>query len=500
MRIFPVSDISYIEKSAVDNLGIPEILLMENAASAVFNAVTNLKPSPGNIAILCGVGNNGGDGFACARKFIAHGIKTTVFFFNAVDKFTPATLLNYNILKNLNADLVPFGNIYDFSEFDLVIDALLGTGTNRPLQGEYKTIIDSVNKSQAYKVAVDIPSGLYADKCSVNETVFKADLTITFIAPKICQTLYPSKEYCGKIIMDNLAIPKNIYPEKPYITLSSKATLPNIKKRQRDTHKGSYGHVLTVGGSQGMGGAVYMASVAALRIGAGLVSAIFPYECGMYFSSSPEIMAHPINCGSYFTETDAENIASLICNKNISVVCLGNGLGRNENTVAFVKKLIRLTDKPFVIDADGINALDDSDLEVLRGRAVITPHLGEFSRLIKTTVENIKYNRPECAVSFALDYGITLALKSAEIIIASPKGKVIVSDYGTATLAKGGSGDCFAGITAGFIAQGYTMEDSAELASYILGQSGCWAENNLNENTVTATDVIKYFYRSLNEL
>ncbi len=500
MRILSSSEISYIEKRASEETGIPEIILMENAASAVYREISLMEKRPEKAAVLCGRGNNGGDGFACARKLIASGVETTVFHPADTGAFPPAAAINYKILKNSGADLRPFEKPYDFSGYDLIIDALFGTGLKRPLDGQYKEITEAANMAGGFKLAVDIPSGLSADSTGVPGAVFRADMTVTFTAMKICQTMYPARAFCGKVITENITLPEKLFPEGPKTVFSSRDALPEIKKRLPDTHKGDYGHAAVIGGSSGKTGAAYLASLAALKSGAGLVTAVYPSEGGAYFAQAPEIMTLPVNCGPCFTEKDAESAARFINENRISVLCLGCGIGGSGETASFVKKLIRLIDKPLIIDADGINALDEKDLETIRGRAVVTPHLGEFSRLSGMSVEEIKEGRPETARNFAFRHGITLVLKSAETVIASPDGSVTIASYGTPALAKGGSGDCLAGIITGLMAAGMGAEESAELACFLLGESAKLAEEKNGENSVLATDVINLIGAAFNGL
>ena len=500
MRILSSIEISSVEKRAMEEIGIPEIVLMENAAAAVFQAIEHLEKQPDKVAVICGRGNNGGDGFACARRLMATGIKTTVFHPADTSAFPPAAATNYKILKKIGADLRPLKKPYDFSGYDLIIDAILGTGLTRSVEGEYKEIIEAANRADGFKLAIDLPSGLSADSPSVAGVVFKADATVTFTAMKICLTMHPARAFCGKINVASITLPEHLFPTEQKTIFSCISNLPEVKRRQPDTHKGNYGHVVIIGGSSGKMGAAYLASLASLKSGAGLVTAIHPADSRACFAKTPEIMTFPINCGQYFTEKDAENVVSFINENKISAVCLGCGIGRNAETAAFVKKIVRLIDAPLIIDADGINALNEGDLESISGKAVITPHLGEFSTLSGKSIEQIKKERPEYARSFAMRHGITLVLKSTETLIASPDGNVTITAYGTPALAKGGSGDCLAGIITTLLASGMGAEESAELACFLIGKSAKLAAEKHGERSVLTSDVINFIGTAFNEL
>lgn len=500
MQIFHTNEIKLIEKNSIVDIGIPEIILMENAAFALCSAVLHLKNRPKKCAIICGCGNNGGDGFACGRKLTSYGIDTTIFYIDKTSKFSESTLLNYNILKNSNIKMIPLTSSCDFNGFDVIIDALFGTGLNKPLDNEYRKIIENANNANGYKISADIPSGLFADSNEVKGIVFKADKTVTFIGLKLCHTLYPAKSYCGEVIVNNISINTAQCNIQNNITYATKNNIPKIKRRNRDTHKGNYGHSLIIGGSFSMTGAAYIASLSALKIGSGLVSTIIPTNSIDYFINTPEIMLSNIGNNSYFTENDINDVISIINNKKISTICIGNGLGKNSETKLFVKQLIKNTNIPIIIDADALNDLNKDNYSFLSNRCIITPHIKEFSIMINKSVDEVKYNSIALASNFAVENNIIVALKSADTIIAYPNGKIIITDFGSPSLAKAGSGDCFAGIITGLVSQKYSLEDSVVIACYILGKSSKISENKYSQYSVIITDVINNFGDAINDI
>lgn len=497
MNIYSVEEIKKIEENAINNIGIPEIILMENAAFSVCSAIFHKKDKAKKIAIICGFGNNGGDGFACGRKLISYGYDTTIFYVNNLSKFSQSTLTNFNILKNSNANLVELVSPYNFDDYDVIIDALFGSGLKRQLSDEYKNIIDCVNNTPSYKIAIDVPSGIIADSNKVEGSVFKADTTISLIGMKLCHVLYPAKSYCGKVVVNNITIDtsKNI-SDITYATINN---LPKLKKREKDTHKGNYGHSLIIGGSSNMVGAVYISALSSLRVGSGLVSALIPTNSIPYFANTPEIMVTNLESGDYFRENDVKDVLSIIDSKNISVMCIGNGLGRNSQSNLFVKEIIKNTTIPLIIDADGLYAIDN-DYKFSDNRCIVTPHLKEFATMIDKSVDEVKNNAIYLSLNYAKIHNVIVVLKSANTIIAYPSGKVVIADFGSASLAKGGSGDAFAGIITGLISQKYNINDAVVIACYILGKSSKICQSKYGEDSVIITDVINAFGDAINEI
>lgn len=495
MKILTSQEIAEIEKKASENLGIPEIILMENAAGILCEEITKRFDKNTNIAFLCGLGNNGGDGFAAARKLFALGYYITVFHPLDIAKFSPAAKANFEILQKMGADFRVFEDTKSLPSYDVIVDALFGTGLKRPVNdGVYADIIKIANKAKAFKISVDIPSGLFADDTAVRGLFFKPDLTVTFTALKICQSLYPSKEHCGQTVVKNISIPEKLLADYKRDFLTDK-DLPKLKIRNKDSHKGDYGRAFILGGSADMAGAVSIASIAALKIGAGLTYISVNDETPTDFINGyPEIIIKKWNLN------EPSHIIDFV-NSKASALLIGCGMGTNENTAEFIKEIVSgIKTTPLIIDADGINCLKIADLKTIKAPFAITPHLKEFAKLLDNTVDNVKSDRLTLAKNFAKSYKCTLVLKSADSIIATPDERLSVADFGTPALAKGGSGDSLAGTFAGLVAQNYSFEDAAKLAVFVNGRAAKYAENVSNQLTVTATDVINNFGRALNDI
>ncbi len=492
MYILSSSSIYNMEKSADEKLEISFDILMENAGISVSNFIKNNNFGK-KAAVLAGPGNNGGDGFVTARHLISAGYDVDIYYMFDNNKYQGASSRNLNILKNINADL---RNIKDFANnnYNIIIDALFGTGLKRDITDEYKKVIDKANSIKAYKISIDIPSGLKADSSEVSDTVFKADTTITFSCLKYCLCLFPAKKYAGKIITADITIPKSHIEVFSSNVLINKNNLPPLKKREIDGHKGTFGRVVCAGGSEDMAGALKIAALSALSSGCGLVSVFHPDNLNRNFISDiPEIMTKSYNYN------EPEIVVDFI-NKYAQCYTLGNGMGQNSLVKDFILYILKNADIPVVIDADAINALTLDDLTHIKGDAVITPHLKEFSRLMNISIENIKSNKINIAEDVANKYNITLILKSADTIIACPKKAAYILNEGNTALAKGGSGDALTGLTASLIAQGNSIENACILACYILGKSAEYAVSSKNASTVYISQIIEEYSKVFNEL
>lgn len=497
MKIMTAAEIALAEKTTMERLRIPETILMENAASAIVEEIKKRLRKDTPIAFLCGYGNNGGDGFAAARKLIAENFQVTVFRPKDTSRFSKSAEINFNILKNMGSDIRPIEKGTKLENFAAIADALFGTGLKRPVKDEgtaehFQYIEEANRREGAFKISADIPSGLFADLPSVAETVFKADVTAAFTAMKICQCLYPSKALCGKTVIKNVSIPENLFAgiKRDFLT---KKDIPFLKQRAKDTHKGNYGKAVIIGGSADMGGAAAIAAKSALKSGAGLTYLYIGSETEAGFIyDTPEIIVKRSN------NFEPSPVIDFI-NSPKTVALIGNGMGDGKETKEFIKNIVFGAKNTIVIDADGINALTFSEIKEIKAQKIITPHLKEFARLLGASVEEVKKDRLNLAKNFTLSTGTYLVLKSADTIIALPGGELKVCDFGTPALSKGGSGDALAGIITGLAAQGYHPWEAAELAVFILGESAKIAENKTHTLCVTATDVINALPEAMRE-
>ena len=495
MNILSASEINNLEKKIITGLKIPEILLMESAAWGITQTIKERSDKNTSIAFLCGFGNNAGDGFASARLLMADGFKVTVFCLNFDNKFSQSAKLNFDILKNLKADLKPIKKHNNLKNYDIIVDSIFGIGLNRPIEKntEFAALIKEANETNALKIAIDIPSGLLADEiCPQSEIIFKADITISFSALKICQSLYPAKKYNGEIILKNIGIPESHI--KTNITFLMQVNLPDLKKRDKYTHKGDYGKTIVIGGSAEFGGAPAIAAIAALKIGSGLTYLCIDDETDAGFvHNNPEIIIKRINLEETASISDFINVPK-------TSALIGCGMGRSKKAAEFIKNIVTTAENTLIIDADGINALTLDDLKNIKAPYALTPHLKEFAYLLNLSVPEVEKQRLTLAKEFAVKYNCVLVLKSADTIICDTNGDTFIADFGTPALAKGGSGDCLAGIITSLNAQGYPLVDAAKLAVFILGRSAVYTQNLTHEATVTISQVINNFHEALSGL
>jgi len=500
MEILNSAQIAKADNYAIEYMGIPSTVLMENAASGIFQVIEKLDLGKGRIGIFAGSGNNGGDGIALARKCFNAGFKVELFLTTDSENLKGDPLINFKILEHYP---IPVFNAFEDiieDRYDLIVDSLFGTGLSRPLEGKYKKLVDKINSLGGIKLAVDIPSGLSGNTNALIGNCFKADITVTMCRPKIPHKLYPAKKFCGNVEVVDISIPDfAVENVEPYIYEITEKNIPKLSKREPDSHKGKFGHAVIIGGSPGKTGAPILASRSCARTGAGLTTIVLPSQLNLTAEiSTAEIMSYPVGSLSYFREEDADDVLGFIEDK--TVIGLGPGIGRDSNTISFTKKLIHQSNLPIVIDADGLYGLNEEDFNYLKYRSVITPHIGEFARLLKESKENVINRKLELSAEFAVKYGIVTVLKSADTIIANPDGKIFVLNRGTPALAKGGSGDCLTGIITSFISQGHSLNDAAILGSWIFGKTAEHLTEKYNERFLLTGDIINNLWIVLNEL
>jgi len=501
MEILNSSQMGEADRYTIEEIGIPSIVLMENAASTVVDEImTRVEVS--SAVVVVGAGNNGGDGLAIARLLNNIGVRVEVLLTCPESKLKGDALTNYEILKNFPVFIYKMltTDIPSFEDYDIVVDAIFGTGLSRPLEGFYEDLVESINTTSNCVVSVDIPSGLSGDSNNVIGRCVNADFTVTFARPKFPHALYPARDFCGEVIVTDISIPDFAVSTvgcKTYLLESG--NLPIVEQRASDSHKGNFGHSVLIGGSEGKSGAVFMASRACARIGSGLTTTALPSKLMMVAESvNPEIMSLGIGSKSHFEENGIKKLTDFLKDKTIAAV--GMGIGTEEATGAFLNKLIEGTDIPLIIDADGINLLNDDILAKLKNRCAITPHIGEFAKLTGKNKEKVLENRIELASNYAKEKEIVLVLKSADTIIALPDGSAYVDTTGTPALAKGGSGDCLTGLIAGFAAQGYALDEACMLGSYTLGRTAEILDEEINAKSLLTSDIIENLWKTLDEL
>ena len=476
-RLATAAQMRRMDRHAIEELGLPVRLLMENAARAVAERVWALAralPGPPPVAVVCGPGNNGGDGLAAARLLKNRGLAVTV-----IQLGTPA---GEAVAENAEA-WRQFGETYDaarepaaaealLEQAGVIVDAIFGTGLARPVEGPYRDWIDRINAAPApVKLAVDIPSGIDSDTGRVWGLAVRCTHTVTFQVGKIGCYQWPAAGYAGALEVADVSIPAHWEPNAPPVyRVTAEFARALLPRRPRDAHKGTFGHLLSVCGSAGMGGAALLAGRAAVKTGAGLVTAAVPRSLrDAFLAAAPELMTLADDEGE--AQAFAPEHAPLILEaaRERSAVVLGCGLGRREGTRAFARRLVAEVERPMLIDADGLNALAAADLQARRHPTVITPHPGELSRLSGLGVAEIGADRVLHARRLAAAWGVVLVLKGAGTVIADPSGEVFIHPFADHALASGGSGDVLSGIVGSLLAQGMPPLDAALLGVHLQG-------------------------------
>src|SRR5216684_1997551 len=475
MKILTPEQLREVDRLSTEKYGIPSLILMENAGMRVAEVLENEFEDIDQltIAILCGKGNNGGDGFVIARQLIQKGCFPFVFLFASEEDIKGDAKTNLNILKGLGYPPTVVLNEHDWEEeklelmdADIVVDAILGTGARKPVEGLYKTVIESIAEDfpSAAVVAVDVPSpGL------------NADITVTFSALKPSLVLYPDCAEAGDVILADIGNPTELLENENHtLYLIEPHELP---ARVPDSNKGTYGKVLIIGGSRGKSGAAAMAGQAALRAGAGLVTvATAESVLPIIAISMPELMTEPLAETSQGTIAN-QSIAPLL--KDKTVVAIGPGLTTFVETSAFVRRVGAECRTQMVIDADGLNALAGFEGDL--GGAVLTPHPGEMSRLIGKDVEYVTSNRIDVSKEFAKSRNAYVVLKGYRTVVAAPDGSIYINPTGNPGMATGGTGDILTGMIAGILGQEHlgSFIERLCLAVYLHGLAGDLAAEGL---------------------
>jgi len=510
MKILTAKQIREIDQLSSTQFGIPSILLMENAGMRIVEALQKRFDDfeDLNIGIVCGKGNNGGDGFVVARQLIQKGMAPAIFLLGQEEDVSGDARINLDILKAIGCAPTLIADIEDWQQektvlfdADVVVDALLGTGLTKPATGLYAAVIESLcdDFPRAEIVSIDLPSGLPADSAYPVGPGVKADLTVTFTALKPCLVLFPNQEYAGDVVLADIGNPMELLdsPDLKLNLIAPEEFDSAIVMRPADSNKGDFGKVLVVGGSVGKSGAVAMTGRSALRSGAGLVTVATPESViSIVATSMPELMTAVL-------ADDAKAIRGLLEGK--SVVAIGPGLGTEPATQKLVRKFLKESQVPTVVDADGLNAYSEYPAE-LRGDAarpvIITPHPGEMSRLAGKSIEFITANRIEVAGNFAVANNVYVVLKGFRTVVAVPDGSIYINVTGNPGMATGGTGDILTGMIAGTIAQERfgSMIERICLAVYLHGLAGDLASEKIGEECLVATDILQFLPAAFEKL
>ncbi len=511
MRIVTKEEMRAIEIETANTYGIDEWLMMEHAAIALYLAVEDEFESlvGKKVLVLVGKGNNGGDALASARNFIEAGAEVRVYL---VLGETSGNLpkRHLSILKKMGVPVEIYEKsmrsvfMNELKSADIVIDGILGTGASNLLSDELMELIKMVNENSKFTVAVDLPSGIESNTGKLLGAAIHADLTVTFGVLKTGMLFYPAREMCGKIKIGKIGIPGHLMNEAHFkgevITFDDAKLL--LPKRPALSHKGTFGKVMIIAGSRRYTGAPILSAYGALRVGAGLVTLGVPEPFNTTVTTSlPEAIAIPlpVTQDGSLAVTSRQEVKELI-NKS-DVIAIGPGLGDNFETGEIVKWIVSNFDKPMILDADALNLLSRDTNEItFSEKTVLTPHPGEFARLTSKKVEDILSNPVKNAVEFAQSKGISVLLKGATTVIASPDGRYYLNVTGNSGLATGGSGDVLTGMIAGFMAQELNSLDALKLAAYVHGRAAEIYAEKSNEASLLPRDLIELIPQVLKNL
>ena len=488
-RLFSAAEVRELDRIAIEERGVPGIVLMKRAGLAVFKAMSKLDLSCAAVTVLCGRGNNAGDGYIIAGLAVDHGMHVQLLQLGSSDALRGDAALARDWARERGVVEEPFHSSSELRGAVLV-DALLGTGLTGEVRDKFGAAIDAINRAGRPIVSVDLPSGLCADTGVPLGRAVNADLTVTFIGKKRGLYTGAGKEHAGQVIYDALDVDETVFDQVParveLLRLHENVGTPG--PRRRDAHKGSFGHVLIVGGDHGMGGAALMAAEAAMRCGAGLVSvATRPEHLGGFLARRPELMVCCVE--------GAKDLFPLL--ERATVIVAGPGLGRG----AFGEQLLKAaldSSKPMVLDADALNIIAGRRWS-LRAETVLTPHPGEAARLLDVQTKRIVDDRFAALASLVDRYGCSVVLKGAGTLVGGPGVNVGVCADGNPGMASGGMGDVLSGIIGGLIAQGLGVTQAARVGVCVHARAADDAVANSGERGLLATDLIAAVRRLLNE-
>jgi len=502
MEIVTTAEMREIDRATSQRFGVPSLALMENAGTAVAEFVVSRYPSAERIGVICGKGNNGGDGFVAARKLKASGKEVRVVLLaepaelrgDAAEMFAKLPVAPVIVRSSEELKREQAGAVF---ESEVLLDAILGTGFKPPVSGLYAEAIRLLNASSAPVVAVDIPSGADADVMGEQTgAVARADAVVTFTAPRPAHIFGRLTD--GPTVVAPIGSPDEAIVSSLQLNLiTAREVAPLLGPRPLAANKGSFGHVLVIGGSVGKAGSVAMAGMAALRTGAGLSTVATPKSVlATVAGFHPEVMTEPLDetdAGTISTRALASGAVDALI-KGKTVLAVGPGISRNPETSEFVRSLVVKTKTPLVLDADGLNAFEGRASELNgKGRSlVITPHPGEMARLTGSTVAAVQRDRINIARTFAREHELIVVLKGHRTLIAQPDGMVWVNTTGNPGMATGGTGDILTGMVGGFIAQNPQRIAEAVIAAvHLHGLAGDVARESTGEHSLVATDLVK---------
>lgn len=509
MRVASAKEMLRIEEEAIKRMDVSIRDLMERAGKEVADEVSRMIPAQEHVVIVCGKGNNGGDGLVAGRYLYEMGYVPTVFVLAPPEELSDAARDAFFALQSVSVKAIILGehNLDNLAaglkKAALIVDAIFGFSLQGPVRGIANRVIEIINISPCPTLSVDLPSGLESDTGEIHGVCIKAAKTLTFSCPKNGLVAYPGANVVGDLVVADIGIPHEIVEQISRVEIiGAKEASVLLPRRKPDTHKKEVGKVLVIAGSLGMTGAAVLTADSALRSGAGLVTLGIPKSLNSIIEEKlTEVMTVPLPETPECTlDTKAyQKVMELAA--SFDVIAIGPGISGSDSTRALVKKLVLDLDRPMVIDADGLNALID-DVEILKKRrypTVITPHPGELGGLLGVQVEEIQNDRLDFARKTAQEWEVVVVLKGARSIIASPEKTAIIL-AGNPGMASAGTGDVLTGFISSFVGQGLDLYEAAALGTYLHALSGDLAAHDLTEWCLVAGDLIDYLPKAIRKV
>jgi len=495
MKILSAKQVREVDAYTIKHEPIASIDLMERAATACFEWLVDHYSKDFPFKVFCGLGNNGGDGLVVARLLADKGYKVEVFIVNYSDKQSDDFKINLERIKKIKSAAIhqltenKLELMDDISSGDILLDSIFGSGLSRPIDGFTADVVHKLNKSSAQVVAIDIPSGLFAEDNTENilENIVVADVTLSLEMPKLAFMFSENAKFVGQWFTIPIGLNQSFIDQQPgdFTLITVQLSKSIIRARSKFSHKGTFGNALLIAGSKGMMGAAVLAVRGSLRSGAGLVSACIP-ACGydIMQSSVPEALA--------VVSDGADQISGTVDTAKYNAIGVGPGIGNHEDTVTMLKILIQNTGVPLVLDADAINIIAENKtwLSFVPREAVYTPHPGEFKRLIGDYTSGNERIRVQ--IKFSLKYGAYVVLKGMHTCITCPDGTCYFNSTGNPGMATGGTGDVLTGMITGLLAQGYSGKDACLLGVYLHGLAADIAVVNTAVESLTAGDLVDH--------
>ena len=503
MKVVTPSQMREIDRMTIEGLAIPSLVLMENAGMAIVDEVLErMEKEPLRITVMCGPGNNGGDGMVAARHLSDRGHEVAVYLGVPRASFRGDAKVQLRMLSRLGVEVSVLSSAASFEKVfgrvsgsDVVIDALFGTGLTRGLDGYWAECVRIINSCPGLIISADVPSGLDSEKGVPLGECVTSDATVTFGLPKTGLVLYPGAHFSGDVVVADIGIPRVVVERMdiPGSVITPEVLEPVFGERWPDTNKGTYGHLLVCAGSSGKIGAGILAARAALRSGAGLVTLAVPASSLHHAdASTPEVMAAPLpeNSEGAFSAKGLMALREMIAERD--ALAIGPGISTHPDVAELVKNLLEDTYFPAVVDADALNVVG-TEIEFFRKRGsltVLTPHPGEMGRLLGIETGKVQGDRVGSALSCATRSGCTVVLKGAGTVVAHPDGRFFINGTGNPGMATGGTGDVLTGMIGAILAMGFDPLESALAAVFLHGAAGDLASERTTEHALIASDII----------